>query len=135
MKTHEIKTRIRYQETDQMGIVYYANFFVYFEMGRTEYLRDLGLPYAELENEHIYFPVTETYCRFRSPAQYDDVLIIQTWVSELKHATVQFSYKIIREGDNNLIAEGFTKLACLNIHRKPTPVPEKLKKLLQDTIK
>lgn len=134
MKVHEIKTRIRYQETDQMGIVYYANFFVYFEMGRTEFLRNLGLPYAELEKEHIYFPVTETYCRFRSPAHYDDVLIIQTWVSELKHATVKFSYKIIREGDNNLIAEGFTKLACLNASRKPTSLPEKLRKLLQHMV-
>jgi acyl-CoA thioester hydrolase len=130
MNIHEIKTRIRYQETDQMGIVYYANFFVYFEMGRTEFLRNLGLPYAELEKEQIYFPVTETYCRYRSPAHYDDVLIIQSWVSELKHATVKFSYKIVREGDNNLIAEGFAKLACLNASRKPTSVPEKLRKLL-----
>ena len=131
MKVHEIRTRVRYQETDQMGIVYYANFFVYFEMGRTEYLRDLGLPYSELEKEHIYFPVTEAHCRFRSPAHYDDLLVIQTWISELKHATVGFSHKVIREGDNKLIVEGFTKLACLNVSRKPTSMPEKLKKLLQ----
>ncbi|TLD43250.1 MAG: 4-hydroxybenzoyl-CoA thioesterase family active site [Candidatus Jettenia ecosi] len=131
MKIHEIKTRVRYQETDQMGIVYYANFLVYFEMGRTEFLRNLGLPYSELEREHIYFPVTEAHCRFRAPAHYDDILIIQTFVSELKHATVEFKHKIIREGDNKLIAEGFTKLACLNASRKPTAIPEKLKKLLQ----
>ncbi|NUO10369.1 MAG: acyl-CoA thioesterase [Candidatus Brocadia sp.] len=131
MKIHEIKTRVRYQETDQMGIVYYGNFFTYFEMGRTEYLRSLGLPYLELEREHIYFPVTETHCRFRSPAHYDDVLVVQTWVSELKHASVEFSHKVIREGSNTLIAEGFSKLACLNAGRKPASMPEKLKKLLE----
>lgn len=130
-KVHEIKTRVRYQETDQMGIVYYGNFFVYFEMGRTEYLRNLGLPYSELEKEHIYFPVTEARCRFRSPAHYDNVLTIQTWVSELKHATVEFSHKVIREDDSILIAEGISKLACLNANRKPAPMPEKVRKLLQ----
>jgi Predicted thioesterase len=66
-KIHEITTRVRYQETDQMGIVYYANFFVYFEMGRTEYLRNIGLPYAALEKEHIYFPVTERTADFAPP--------------------------------------------------------------------
>ncbi|MCF6159496.1 MAG: acyl-CoA thioesterase [wastewater metagenome] len=131
MRTYEVKTRVRYQETDQMGIVYYANFFVYFEMGRTELLRELGLPYSELEKEHIYFPVIEAHCRFRSPAQYDDILIIQTSISELKHATLKFNYTIVRENDRNRIAEGFTKLACLNVNRKPIPIPEKLKKLLQ----
>jgi len=130
MKIQEIKTRVRYQETDQMGVVYYANFFVYFEMGRTEYLRSLGLPYSELEKEHIYFPVIEAHCRFRLPAHYDDVLIIQTCVSELKHATIEFSYKVIRESDTSLVAEGSTKLACLNASRKPASMPEKLKKLL-----
>lgn len=132
MKVHEIKTRVRYQETDQMGVVYYANFFVYFEMGRTEFLRNIGLPYSELEKERIYFPVTEAHCRFRLPAHYDDVLIIQTCVSELKHATIEFSYKVIRESDKSLIAEGSSKLACLNASRKPTPMPEKLRRLLQE---
>jgi len=131
MKIHEIKTRVRYQETDQMGIVYYGNFFTYFEMGRTEYLRNLGLPYSELEKEHIYFPVTETHCRFRSPAHYDDVLIVQTWIAELKHATVEFRHKVVREGDNTLIVEGFSKLACINASRKPISMPEKLRNLLQ----
>ncbi len=129
MKTHEIKTRVRYQETDQMGVVYYANFFVYFEMGRTEFLRHMGMPYSEMEKAQIFFPVTETYCKFRSPALYDDVLIIRTWISELKHATVEFSYKIIREEDQKLVAEGFSKLACLNADRRPTSLPEKLKNL------
>ena len=131
MKINEIKTRERYQETDQMGIVYYANFLVFFEMGRTEYLRQCGLPYSEMEKEHIYFPVAEVHCNFRSPAYYDDVLIVQTWVSELKHATVQFSYKVFREGGDTLVAEGYTKLACLNAKRKPAAIPEKLRKLLQ----
>ena len=132
MKIHEIKTRVRYQETDQMGIVYYGNFLTYFEMGRTEYLRNLGLPYSELEKEQIYFPVTEAHCRFRSPAHYDDILIIQTWISELKHATVEFNHKVICEGDNKLIVEGFSRLACLNANRKPIPMPEKLKRLFQE---
>jgi len=131
MKQHEIKIRVRYQETDQMGIVYYANFFIYFEMGRTEYLRKCGLSYAELEKEHFFFPVAEAHCRYRSPAYYDDVLILETRLIELKHATIEFGYKVTREGDNILIAEGYTKLACLDGSRKPSILPEKLRKILK----
>ncbi|MDR4508493.1 MAG: acyl-CoA thioesterase [Candidatus Brocadiaceae bacterium] len=130
MKIQELKTRVRYQETDQMGVVYYANFFVYFEMGRTEYLRNLGLPYSELEKEEIYFPVVDARCRFRSPAFYDDILIIQTWVSGLKRSTIEFSYRVLRECESRLIVEGSTKLACLNARRKISSMPEKLRKLL-----
>src|SRR3989338_5205038 len=110
MKIHEIKTRVRYQETDQMGVVYYANFFVYFEMGRTEYLRNLGLPYSELEKEQVYFPVTEAHCRFRSPAYYDDILVIQTWISEIKHATIEFSYKVLALRQASLVQPSTTML-------------------------
>ena len=132
MKIHEIQNPRSLPGNRPDGHCLLCQFLCFFEMGRTEYLRSLGLPYSEMEKEHIYFPVTEAHCRFRSPAHYDDVLIIQTCVSELKHATIEFSYKVIRESDKSLIAEGSTKLACLNANRKPSPMPEKLRKLLQE---
>lgn len=115
-----------------MGVVYYANYFVYFEIGRTEFLRSLGLPYSELENENLFLAVFDAYCKYKSPAKYDDLLVIKAWVSRLKHARVEISYEIWRNNEKQLVAEGKTTLACLDINGKPILLPEKLKKILQD---
>ncbi len=130
MKHAEITVRVRYQETDQMGFVYYSNYFVYFEMGRIEYLRNLGIPYSELEKESIFLAVIEAHCKYRSPAKFDDLLIIKTWLSKMKYARVEFCYEIRREGEENLIAEGSTVLACLDENRRPRTIPDKIKKAM-----
>lgn len=131
MKCHELKVRVRYSETDQMGVVHHSNYFDYFEMGRIEYLRSLGLAYSELEKEHIYLVVTEVYCKYKASARYDDVLIIRTWVSWLKQTRIEFRYEIVKEGEEDRqIAEGFSVLACLDKNRKPVVLPGELKDLL-----
>lgn len=132
MKDHKAFVRVRYQETDQMGVVYYSNYFVYFEIGRTEYLRSLGLPYSELEKEDIFLAVFEAYCKYKAPARYDDLLTIRTWVSRLKHARLEISYEIRRDNEKQLVAEGHTTLVCLDKQGKPMLIPDKLKKLLEE---
>ncbi len=130
MKHAEITVRVRYQETDQMGFVYYSNYFVYFEMGRIEYLRNLGFPYSELEKESIFLAVVEAHCKYRSPARFDDLLIIKTWLSKMKNASVEFCYEIRRKGEEKLIAEGSTVLACLDENRRPRTIPDEIKKAM-----
>jgi acyl-CoA thioester hydrolase len=113
-----------------MGFVYYSNYFVYFEMGRIEYLRNLGFPYSELEKENIFLAVIEAHCKYRAPARFDDLLIIKTWLSKMKYARVEFCYEIRREGEEKLIAEGSTVLACLDENRRPRTIPDKIKKAM-----
>ncbi len=130
MNHKEITVRVRYQETDQMGFVYYSNYFIYFEMGRIEFLRNLGFSYSELEKENIFLAVVEAHCKYRSPARFDDLLIIKTWLSKMKYARVEFCYEIRRKGEEKLIAEGSTVLACLDENRRPRTIPDEIKKAM-----
>lgn len=130
MKCSEINTRVRYQETDQMGIVYYSNYFVYFEMGRIEFLRHLGISYAEIEKENIFLAVVEAHCRYKAPAMFDDLLVIKTCLSKMKFARIEFCYEIRRINEEPLIAEGSTLLACLGIDKKPIGIPEQIREAL-----
>jgi len=130
MKCNEINVRVRYQETDQMGIVYYSNYFVYFEMGRIEFLRSVGISYAELEKENVFLAVADAHCKYRSPAVFDDLLVIKTCISMMKLARIEFSYEIRRVNEETLIAEGSTLLACLGVNKKPMAIPEKIRDAL-----
>ena len=121
--------RVRYAETDQMGIVYYANYLVWFEIGRVELLRSLGMAYSELETDHqLILPVVDAHCRYRAPARYDDEILIETWPSLVRESVVRFDYRIFRNGDQNgkereLLAEGETAhVVCdAKLERKPLP--------------
>jgi acyl-CoA thioester hydrolase len=125
--THQV--RVRYAETDQMGIVYYANYLVWFELGRVELLRSLGLAYSQLETDHgCILPVIEARCRYRSPARYDDEILIETRPALLRGTVLKFAYEIFRkpakEGDEKqLLAEGETvHVVCdSQLQRKPLP--------------
>jgi acyl-CoA thioester hydrolase len=124
--THQV--RVRYAETDQMGIVYYANYLVWFELGRVELLRSLGLAYSQLEKEHeCILPVVEATCRYKAPARYDDEILIETRPSLLRSSVLRFSYRILRKADNGreptLLAEGETvHVVCDDrLNRKPLP--------------
>ena len=130
MKCNEINVRVRYQETDQMGIVYYSNYFVYFEMGRIEFLRSVGISYAEIEKENVFLAVADAHCKYRSPAVFDDLLVVKTCISMMKLARVEFSYEIRRVNEEALIAEGSTLLACLGANKKPMAIPEKIRDAL-----
>ncbi len=105
------QVRVRYAETDQMGIVYYANYLVWFEIGRVELLRSLGLAYSQLEKEHeCILPVVEASCRYRSPARYDDEILIETQPALLRGSVLKFAYRILRKAPAGepptLLAEG-----------------------------
>jgi len=106
---HETAIRVRYAETDRMGIVYHANYLVWFEIGRTEFCRARGFSYKDMEeNEHAFLVVAESYCRYKAPAQYDDEMVIRTHITELRRRSVRFGYEVIRAADGLIIAEGET---------------------------
>jgi len=105
----EATLRVRYAETDKMGVVYHANYLVWFEIGRTEYCRARGFSYRDMEeSENAFLVVAESYCRYKAPAYYDDVLVVRTHVTELRRRSLRFGYEIIREADGVIIAEGET---------------------------
>lgn len=120
MKTHDTILRTRYGETDQMGIIYHPNYYVYFEMGRTEFLREAaGMSYKEMETAGVMLPLTETHCKYRIPAKYDDELVVRTAIKEMTVARIAFSYQLLRRQDNALLAEGETIHAFTNNSGKP----------------
>jgi acyl-CoA thioester hydrolase len=126
---HEATTRVRYVETDQMGVVYHANYLVYFELGRTEYMRDLGLPYSSVEKQGLFFAVSEAHAVFRSSAKYDDEIAIRTRVKELTSIRLTFDYEVRKvepAGNGRLLAEGYTVLVCLGRDGRPTRIPDAL---------
>ncbi len=125
--THQV--RVRYAETDQMGIVYYANYLVWFELGRVELLRALGLAYSQLEKEHeCILPVVEATCRYKAPARYDDEILIETRPSLLRQSVIKFAYRILRKGENGadstLLAEGETVHEVCDDRLNKKPLPE-----------
>lgn len=106
---HESFLRVRYSETDKMGIAYYANYLVWFEIGRTEFCRARGFSYRDMEeNDDAFLVVAETYCRYKAPAYYDDELVIRTHITELRRRSLRFGYEIVRAADGKIIAEGET---------------------------
>lgn len=108
--------RVTYRDTDQMGVVYYANHLVWFEMGRTELIRELGLPYRELEAQGMYLPVVSVHVEYRTPARYDDLIEIRTRVTKLSHVAIYFHYTLVRRDADGetLIAEGSTRHAFVD---------------------
>lgn len=106
---HETKLRVRYAETDKMGIVYYANYLVWFEIGRTDYCRARGFSYREMEeSEDAFLVVAEAYCRYKAAAYYDDELIVRTHITELRKRSLRFGYEIVRASNGQVVAEGET---------------------------
>ncbi len=119
MFVNNAELRVRYQETDKMGVVYHSNYFVWFEIGRTEYLRALGYPYERLEKEGIMLPVVECNAKFKKGAIYDDEIVIKASVQELKGASVILYYEVFRKSTDELLVTGMTKHAITNLHLKP----------------
>ncbi len=120
---HDTAVRVRYAETDQMGVVYHANYFPWFEEGRTQFLENIGLSYAALEAEGFFFPLLECSCRYRSPARYPDRLVIRTRLMSLKGIQVHVGYEVRRETDGTLLAEGRTSHAFVDRNLHPVNMP------------
>ena len=119
MKNGETLIRVRYEETDQMGVVYYANYFVWMEIGRTGYFRRLGLCYREVEKNGILLPVTKAYCQYQAPAHYDDLLRIVTSIASLHDVRIVFKYEIFNNSTDKLLAMGETEHAFVNHQGRP----------------
>ena len=123
------RLRVRYAETDQMGVVYYANYLVWFEVGRTDLLRENGWSYREMEVEGFSLPVTEAHCEYKSSAKYDDDIQVKTTGTMVSPVRVRFNYEVARAGDGALLATGFTVHATLNLAGRPCRLPERARGL------
>lgn len=126
----EARLRVIYGDTDQMGVVYYANYFRYFELSRSEYFRARGGNYVELERTGFGLPVVEAHCDYKAPARYDDVLVVTVWVAELKRASIRFEYEVRRDGEPRVLATGHTRHACIARDGRPTGLPAEVMTLL-----
>jgi acyl-CoA thioester hydrolase len=131
MEYHDVKVRVRYAETDQMGVVYHANFFVWFEVGRVELMRALGVEYKKMEREDdCHIVVADAHCRYHHPARYDEILRVRTRIAESKNRVVKFSYELFRDSDGTLLANGHTTHIICRGNGRPKRLPQKYRKIL-----
>lgn len=133
---HITQYRVIYGDTDQAGVVYYGNYLRLFEIGRTEFLRKMAnTTYKEIEGEGIVMPVVEAYVRYKSPAHYDDLLNIETAISDLDNFSVTFFYRIVRSGEDKVIVQGSTKLCAIDkANGGLTRLPEGLQQALSPLV-
>ena len=122
---HETEIRVRYAETDKMGIVHHSNYLIWFETGRSELCRARGFSYKEMEeNDNALMVVAESYCRYKSPAYYEDILTVRTRVAEVRSRSIRFIYEIFRPSDGTLLAEGETLHLVTDQNKKVRQIPE-----------
>lgn len=122
----ETRVRVRYAETDQMGVVYHANHFVWFEIGRVEMLRQLGFSYRDMEQaDGCFIAVADARCRYKAPAKYDDEIIVRTHLKNVRESIIRFGYELVRTEDGALLAEGETTHVVTNAEMKRAALPEK----------
>lgn len=121
----QTELRVRYQETDQMGVVYHANYLVWFEVGRTNFIRELGYTYNQLEELGIMLPVVEVQAQYRHPAHYDDEIIVKTELKDLGPSKIVFQYKILRKADEQLLTTGYSKHVCVSKEMKRVQLRER----------
>lgn len=125
-QVYETKLRVRYAETDQMGVVYHSNYIIWFEVGRVEMLRQLGFTYSEMEKQDgTHIAVVEVRCRFKAPALYDDSVVVRTRLLNVRDSLLHFGYEILRETDSTLLAEGETVHIVVDAGFKKIPLPDK----------
>jgi acyl-CoA thioester hydrolase len=125
-----VRIRVIYADTDAMGIVYHTNYIRWFEIGRIELLRKMGITYSEVEKTGFYLPVTRVYCHYHLPAHYDEIVFVETRIAYLKRASMKFTYLIWDEIRENLLTEGYTIHACTDrdgkIIRIPSVIADKI---------
>jgi len=114
MYINESKIKVRYVETDQMGIVHHSNYYPWFEVGRTEFIKEIGMTYSDMEAQNVMLPLVESSCKYIIGAKYEDELTIQTWIEELTGAKIVFKYQVVRDLDGKVIAKGSTTHAFVN---------------------
>lgn len=118
-----VKIRVIYADTDAMGIVYHTNYIRWFEIGRTEFFRNIGIAYRDVESKGFNLPLTQAYCHYHLPARYDDLVLLETNIDFVKRASMKFVHKIWDEGHKSLLAEGYTIHACTDSSGKVIRIP------------
>jgi acyl-CoA thioester hydrolase len=131
---HETNIRVRYKDTDRMGVVYYGNYLTFFEIGRAELMRELDFPYSKLEAEGFTLVVTEASAKYHANVGYDALVTVKTRIGDQRGARVRFDYEVISE-EKKLLVTGHTVHGCINASMKPTRLPEDLRKLIGETFK
>jgi len=128
---HDTAVRVRYAETDQMGVVYHANYLIWFEVGRVELMRAMGFEYKTMEtDDDCHIVVAEAHCRYEKPARYDEVLRIRTRIAEWRNRIVRFSYEVFRDNDDVLLATGLTTHVICGSNGRPKALPPKYRDVL-----
>jgi acyl-CoA thioester hydrolase len=131
---HKTKIRVRYKDTDRMGVVYYGNYLTYFEIGRAELMRDLGFPYSAFENDGYSLVVTEANAKYHANVGYDTLVTVKTRISDLRAVRVRFEYEIVDE-NRELLVDGYTVHACVNTSSKPIRIPADLRNIFEQNLK
>ena len=126
------RLRVRYAETDKMGVVYYANYLVWFEVGRTDLLRSLGWTYREMEADGISLPVIEAHCEYQRPARYDDDIEVRTEGEMLSGVRMRFRYTIVKAADGSVTAEGYTEHAAVDPAGRPCRLPGRIRQAFRN---
>jgi acyl-CoA thioester hydrolase len=128
---HDTTVRVRYAETDQMGVVYHANYLIWFEVGRVELMRALGVEYKKMEiDDDCHIVVADAYCRYQQSARYDEVVRIRTHIAESRNRIVKFAYEVFRDADGELLASGDTTHIICGANGRPKLLPHKYRVLL-----
>jgi len=125
------RLRVRYADTDRMGVAYYANYLVWFEVGRTEWLRETGWTYREMESDGLALPVIEAHCAYRQPARYDDEIEIATRATLLSPVRLRFDYEVTRSAHGIVTASGYTVHAAIDGTGKPCRLPARVREILE----
>jgi acyl-CoA thioester hydrolase len=132
---NETRLRVRYAETDQMGVVYHSNHFIWFEVGLVELLRQLGFSYRDMEtNDNRFIAVAEAKCRYRAPARYDEEVVVRTQLLNVRESVVHFGYELRRAQDGSLLAEGETTHIVTDASMKIAALPEKYLKAFRSAL-
>jgi acyl-CoA thioester hydrolase len=134
LKKNHVKIRVIYADTDAMGIVYHTNYIKWFEIGRTELLRSVGIVYSEVEVQGYNLPLTEAYCHYLLPAKYDQIIVVETEMEYLKRASMKFNYNILDENREKILVEGYTVHACTNNLGKIVRIPPFIVKKIEEQI-
>ena len=129
MRSSLSTVRVRYAETDKMGVVYYANYLVWFEVARTDWLRQTGWTYRAMEEDGVGLPVIEAHCDYKTSARYDDEIHVQTTARLLSAVRLAFDYRVVRPADDTLIASGYTIHASVDPTGRPVRLPHRVKEL------
>jgi len=130
---HTTDIRIRYKDTDRMGVVYYGNYLTFFEIGRSEYMRELGFPYSRLESEGYSLVVTEASVKYHANVGYDSLIRVKTAITELRKVRLRFDYEVISENNIRLVS-GHTIHACLNSNQKLVKIPPEMIRIMEERV-